>query len=599
MPARQPETKPFRWELLLEAAGVGMLCTDQEGRIRYVNPAASLLLAAPREELVGSDIDDVVPGSRDPFQTIVRTGEPQWGVKIETRGGTVIADRSPVFDGPEVVGVISVFKGISRYEEAAKELQSYKELAAQLHAVIHSSFDGLYIANGNADGLFFNSAYLRVSGLTAADVEGKNMRDLVRQGTINQSATLEVLDKRRRVTIVQEFSNGRTAIVTGNPVFDGRGEIALVVSNVRDITELTQLREEVNETRTLARRYQDELKKASLEGVDREAVVFRSEAMETCVRLAVRVSDVASPVLLTGESGVGKGMLARLVHNLGGRKSGPFIHVNCGAIPAGLMESELFGYEKGAFTGASEHGKPGLFELAHGGTLFLDEVGEIPLALQVTLLKALEEREIRRVGGARARKIDVRIVAATNRDLQAMTRERLFREDLFFRLNVFPIHVPALRERPEDILPLVERALGELNRKYGQAKRVRPEALDLLARYPFPGNVRDLQNVVERGFILADGKWIEVQHLPVEVQRGGRAVERDGDPAALLGREAGLAELLADVERRLLERCLAECRTTYAMARRLGVNQSTIVRKLQKFGLRVPSQDEGPGRLRR
>ncbi len=590
MPARTAETsRPFRWDLVLGAASVGMVCTDQECRIRYANPAAEEILATPRGELLGERIEDVVPGSGEAFRAILRTGEPQWGVKIQPRGGgTVIADRSPVFDGPEVVGVISVFKDISRYEETAKELQTYRELAAQLHTVIHSSYDGLYIANGNADGLFFNSAYLRVSGLLAEDVQGKNMRELVRQGTINQSVTLEVLEKRRRVTIMQQFSNGRTAIVTGNPVFDERGEIVLVVSNVRDITELSQLREEVNESRTLARRYRDELKKASLEGVDREAVVFRSEAMENCVGLVVRVSDVDSPVLLTGESGVGKGMLARLVHNLGARKGGPFIHVNCGAIPAGLMESELFGYERGAFTGASQHGKPGLFELADGGTLFLDEVGEIPLALQVTLLKALEEREIRRVGAARVRRIDVRIVAATNRDLRAMIRERLFREDLFFRLNVFPIHVPALRERPEDVLPLVERSLGELNRKYGKAKRLRPEALDLLAGSAFPGNVRDLQNVVERAFILADGKWLEPQHLPVEIQRGG--AHDVAEPGAL-GPEAGLAEALEAVERRILERCRAECGTTHAMARRLGVNQSTVVRKLRRFKLGLPAQE--------
>ncbi len=596
MPGRSAETsRPFRWDLVLGAASVGMLCTDQECRIRWVNPAAAEILATPREELLGERIEDVSAGSGEAFRAILRTGEPQWGVKIETRGGTVIADRSPVFDGPEVIGVISVFKDISRYEETAKELQTYRELAAQLHTVIHSSYDGLYIANGKADGLFFNSAYLRVSGLEAADVEGKNLRQLVREGTIDQSVTLEVLEKRRRVTIMQRFSNGRTAIVTGNPVFDERGEIVLVVSNVRDITELSQLREEVNETRTLARRYRDELKKANLEGVDREAVVFRSAAMENCVGLIVRVSDVDSPVLLTGESGVGKGMLARLVHNLGARKDGPFIHVNCGAIPAGLMESELFGYERGAFTGASEHGKPGLFELADRGTIFLDEIGEIPLVLQVTLLKALEEREIRRVGGARARKVDVRIVAATNRDLGAMIRDRLFREDLFFRLNVFPIHVPALRERPEDVLPLVERALGELNRRYGKAKRVRPEALELLARYPYPGNVRDLQNVVERAFVLADGKWLEAQHLPLDVQRGGAAPE-PGEPGALDG-DAGLAEMLERVERRILERCLSECRTTHAIARRLGVNQSTVVRKLQRFGLRIPAQGgRGPRR---
>jgi PAS domain S-box-containing protein len=574
-------------DIILGATSVGVLCTDREGRIRYVNSAAATLLG-PHDEVVGRRIEELVPGSGDAYREIVRSGAPQWGVRSETPGGTVIADRTPVRDARGVIGVVSVFKDISRYEEGAKELQAYRALATQLDTVIRSSYDGLYIANGEADGLFFNDAYLRVSGLRAEDVAGKNMRELVRKGIISRSVTLEVLEKRRRVTIMQEFANGRTAIVTGNPVFDDAGQITLVVSNVRDITELTQLQEEVHETRTLARRYRDELTRASLEGVDRERVVFRSEAMERCVGLAVRVSDVASPVLLTGESGVGKGMLARLVHELGARRTGPFIHVNCGAIPPTLMESELFGYDKGAFTGASAQGKPGLFELADKGTLFLDEVGELQPNVQVALLKAVEEGEIRRVGSTRARKLDVRIVAATNRDLQEMVRARLFREDLFFRLNVFPVRIPPLRERPEDILPLAERFLAELNGRYGKAKRFRPEALDLLARHAYPGNVRDLQNVTERAFILADGKWIEPQHLPPELQGvAGAAVPGDALPPA---GEDGLTEMLEQVERRILERALAECGTTHAMAKRLRVNQSTIVRKMQKLGLRAPAR---------
>ena len=576
---------PLSADIILEATSVGVLCTDREGHILYVNAAAAKLIG-PRDEVVGRLIEELVPGSGDAYREIVRTGTPQWGVRAETPGGTVIADRNPVRDARGVVGVVSIFKDISRYEEGAKELQAYRALATQLDTVIRSSYDGLYIANGDADGVFFNEAYLRVSGLKAEDVAGKNMRELVRKGIISRSVTLEVLEKRRRVTIMQEFANGRTAIVTGNPVFDDAGRITLVVSNVRDITELTQLQEEVHETRTLARRYRDELKRASLEGVDRDQVVFRSAAMERCVGLAVRVSDVASPVLLTGESGVGKGMIARLVHELGPRRAGPFIHVNCGAIPPTLMESELFGYDKGAFTGASAQGKPGLFELANKGTLFLDEVGELQPNVQVALLKAVEEGEIRRVGSTRARKVDVRIVAATNRDLQEMTRARQFREDLFFRLNVFPVRIPPLRERPEDVLPLADRFLGELNARYGKAKRFRAEALDLLARYAFPGNVRDLQNATERAFILADGKWIEPQHLPPEIQgAGAAAVPGDALPPA---GEVGLAEVLEGVERRLLAQALAECGTTHAMAKRLRVNQSTIVRKMQKLGLRVP-----------
>ena len=576
----------FRPDLILDATNVGILCTDRQGRILYVNDAAARHLGARKQELVGRSIEDVSKGAVDAFREIVRTGKPQAGVKIQTSGGTVIADRNPVFDRGKVTGVVSVFKDISRYEESAKELQAYRELAKQLDAVIHSSYDGLYITNGNADSLFCNKAYLRVSGLTAEDVEGKNMRELVRGGTINQSVTLEVLEKRRRVTIMQEFKNGRTAIVTGNPVFDEEGRIVLVVSNVRDITELSELREQVQETRTLAKRYRDELRKANLAGVNRDTVVFRSPAMENCILLAARASDVLSPVLLTGESGVGKGMLARLVHNLGIRKKGPFIHVNCGAIPAGLMESELFGYDRGAFTGASGEGKPGLFEMAHQGTLFLDEIGEIPPPLQVKLLKVLEEGEVRRVGATQSKKLDVRIVAATNRDLQEMTRTHLFREDLFFRLDVFPIRIPPLRERPEDIHPLLDRTLGELNRKYKKGKRVRPDTLELLVRYPFPGNVRELQNVVERSFILADGKWIGPEHLPIGIQESPAPPE-SGTMVRIPSGEEGLERILAGVERDILARLLSECGTTYAMAERLKVNQSTVVRKLRKLGIRA------------
>ncbi|OYV66614.1 MAG: hypothetical protein B7Z74_10810, partial [Deltaproteobacteria bacterium 21-66-5] len=336
------------------------------------------------------------------------------------------------------------------------------------------------------------------------------------------------------------------------------------------ITELNELRAEVQESRTLAERYRNELTIARLGEVHREAMSFRSAAMENCVALATRVSMVTSPVLLTGESGVGKGLLSKLIHQAGNRKVGPFIHVNCGAIPGNLMESELFGYQKGAFTGASEEGKPGLFELADQGTLFLDEIGEVPLQLQVKMLKVLEESEVRRIGAVRTRKIDVRIVAATNRNLKEMIKAGLFREDLFFRLNVFPIHIPSLRERREDIVPLVDRILAELNRKYRKVKRLSPDTLDLLARYPFPGNVRELQNTMERAFILSDGRLIEPVHLPPEIQRrDGPAENGGGAPAADGG--GGLEEILGSLERKVLENLWRERRNTYEIAKILKV----------------------------
>jgi len=581
------DVKEIPLALMLEATNVGILCSDREGRILYANTAAGKILGREQGGVIGRFIGDITLEAWIAFQRIMETGVPQDGVKIQTDASTLIADRNPVRDGKEIVGVVSVFKEISRYEDTAKELQTYKELAKQLDVVIRSSYDGLYITDGNANTLLFNKAYLRISGLKAEDLEGKNVRDLMSQRTISHSSTLEVMEKRIHVTVMQEFPNGKTAIVTGTPVFDEAGRIVLVVNNVRDITELNDLREELQETRTLAQIYKDELSKASLAGIDRGEVAFRSAAMENCIRLALRVGDVSSPVLLTGESGVGKGMLAKIIHFQGRRKKGPFIHVNCGAIPDGLLESELFGYEKGAFTGASGEGKPGMFEMADKGTLFLDEVGEVPPVLQVKLLKALDESEVRRLGGTRSREIDVRIVAATNRNLQEMVKERCFREDLYFRLNVFPINIPPLRERVEDILPLVDRMLTNLNRKYKKSKRFHHDAMNLLTLYPFPGNVRELQNIVERGFILADGKWVEPMHLPTDLQGLGasRGLVREMGVRHVEGDH--LDEILGRVEKGVLEDCRRRYKTTYEIARVLKVNQSTIVRKLKKYGITV------------
>lgn len=567
----------------MESTSVGILFANCEGKITFVNSAAAQKLGAEKEKVIGRSINEYAPGALKGFREIIRTGKPQAGVKIRTAGDTVIADRSPVFDDGRIIGVVSVFKELSRYEETAKEMESYKQMTKEFEAVLNSSYDGLYLTDGNAKTLFFNKSYLRVSGLNEEDVRNRDVQELVLDGTINRSASVEAIKERKSVTVMQEFSNGRTAIVTGVPVFDEAGNVYRVISNVRDITELNELRAQVQESRSLAERYRNELTIARLGEVHREAMSFRSAAMENCVALATRVSMVTSPVLLTGESGVGKGLLSKLVHQAGNRKNGPFIHVNCGAIPGNLMESELFGYEKGAFTGASEEGKPGLFELADQGTLFLDEIGEVPLPLQVKLLKVLEENEVRRIGAVRPRKIDVHIVAATNRNLKEMIKADLFREDLFFRLNVFPIYIPPLRERREDIVPLVDRILAELNRKYRKVKRLSPDTLELLASHPFPGNVRELQNTVERAFILSDGRLIEPAHLPPEMQRrGGPDSGKGAEPA----RDGGsLVEVLGSLERKVLENLCRERRNTYEIARILKVNQSTVVRKLKKWGI--------------
>ncbi|MEC9488043.1 MAG: sigma 54-interacting transcriptional regulator, partial [Halanaerobium sp.] len=302
-------------------------------------------------------------------------------------------------------------------------------------------------------------------------------------------------------------------------------------------------------------------------------------AMESVLNLAEKVARVNSTVLLQGESGVGKGVVARIIHDLSAREDGPFVAINCGAIPETLLESELFGYETGAFTGASRKGKPGLIETAEGGTLFLDEITEIPLNLQVKLLQVIQERRLVRIGGVRPIAVDIRVIAATNQDIEMLVREGLFREDLYYRLNVVPIKIPPLRERQEDIIPLINHFLERYNKKYGQEKDLTREAKRALKKYHWPGNCRELENLIERLVVTSEQAVIGLTDLPQNIKG-----YMPGNPVEV-HRLLPLGEARELVEKLLLEKARAEAESgsTYEMARILSVDQSTVVRKWNKY----------------
>ena len=286
--------------------------------------------------------------------------------------------------------------------------------------------------------------------------------------------------------------------------------------------------------------------------------------------------------MLTGESGVGKGVIAKLLHENGSRKEYPFIKVNCGAIPENLIESELFGYESGAFTGSRKNGKKGLFETADKGTIFLDEISELPLNLQVKLLQVIQEREITRVGGVESIPIDVRIISATNRDLMPLVHGGKFREDLYYRLNVVPISIPPLRERPEDIIPMIRIFLNQNNIKMKEHKEIDSKTIAILMKYSWPGNVRELQNIIERLVITTKGTTILPENLPGFILETAGSI--DPDNAGLLP-TGSLKEALDRAEREILLNAQKQYKTTRAMAKALGVSQPTIVRKLQKYAI--------------
>ncbi|SHH51710.1 PAS domain S-box-containing protein [Caloranaerobacter azorensis DSM 13643] len=461
-------------------------------------------------------------------------------------------------------------------EQLSETLKETKNLKDELEAVIESSYDGLVVTDGNGRILKTNSAWRKMVGYKTKKEE--SVKDMENKNIIFPSATLLVLKEKRRISFIQYAHNDKEYLATATPIFDNDSSVKMVVTNIRDIDELNRLREQIEETRKL-QKYHKETKRIKYKDYYNENIVVNSIEFGEVLGLASSVAKVDSTVLILGESGVGKEIVANFIHNLSIRKDKPFIKINCGAIPENLIESELFGYETGAFTGAKKKGKPGLIELADEGTLFLDEIGELPLNLQVKLLRVIQERKIMRIGGIKEKYVDVRIIAATNRDLYKMVQRGEFRADLYYRLNVVPIEIPPLRKRKTDILPLCYHFLDIFNSKYRCNKRLSKSVEKILEDYNWPGNVRELENLIERVVVTTPGDIIDVKDLPMFLLEN----TNDGSKKIDIEGIMPLREAVELVEKKLIKRAYKQCKSTYEMAKVLGVNQSTVVRKIQKY----------------
>jgi PAS domain S-box-containing protein len=462
----------------------------------------------------------------------------------------------------------------------ASQMRRYEELTRVQDAIIDSLSDGLWICDGDANVLRINPASERLNAIQAAQVVGRNMRDLVAEGVFNKSATLEVLRTRAPVDMLQT-RQGRKLVLTGTPVFDDAGRLIRVVVYERDVTELDALHQQLEQQEAIREGFRHQMLEMQLEEVESRRVIAKSPCMQKALRQAIKVSTVDSTVLVLGESGVGKGVLADLIHKYSSRASKPLVKINCGAIPESLVEAELFGYDKGVFTGAQAKGKPGYFELADGGILFLDEIAELPLSSQVKLLRFLEDGRVMRVGGTQSRKLDVRIVAATHRDLHAMVEKGAFRLDLYYRLSVIPVYVPSLRERTECILPLLRHYIDLFGERLGVRRRFSRAASEALLAYSWPGNVRELMNLCERLVVMSDAELIDLADLPRDlVDRGGQALAEGSWPE-----EFTLTQAVESTERAMLLAARERHGNQSAMARALGVDQSTVARKLKKYGI--------------
>lgn len=565
---------------IINASHNGIMILDREGTVVFYNTAASRIFKEVPEDIVGRHFSTVRPEAWPDLQRILETGQPQTGRKISLPEATIIVNRNPIVLDGLVIGAISVFQDISEYEVIISKLQGYQALHRELEAIFESSQDGLYVTDGDANTIRVNNAYERITGLSRENVVGKNMRNLVTEGVFDHSVTLEVLQKRKQASTLQQIKGGKQIMVTGTPTFDDAGDIELIVTSVRDITELNHLRAELEDSRLLSSRYyQTILEQEELDQMFKDMVV-KSKEMIKVIHRAIKVAGSDISVLLSGESGTGKTMLARAIHQMGGRKDRPFVKINCGTIPESLIESELFGYERGAFTGARSEGKAGLIEAAHSGTLFFDEIGELKLDLQVKLLEVIEEKTFNRVGGTKSIKMDVRIITATHRNLQEMMKQNQFREDLFYRLSVVPIDIPPLRARREDIPPLVQKFMDGFNQKHHTRKRLAPAVLNRLQEFSYPGNVRQLLNILEQMAVMSENETIELEDLPLEI-RNVPSFDQNSSKRSLR-----LKEALESLEKQIVQDALNHHPTEIAAARALGIHATTLWRKASKYGIK-------------
>jgi PAS domain S-box-containing protein len=562
-------------EQLLEASKTGVAAADLDGVVLFANRRAREKLRV----LPGAPLADSVPELLARVER-VRAGAEDPGGALLVRGiFSYQTQVTPLRAGAAAAGTLCVFLDQTRSESAVREMRACEEITRQQDAIIDSLSEGLWISDSSGKVLRMNPASERLNLLKADQVVGRNVQDLLDEGIFDRSATLEVLRRKAPVSMLQTC-RGRKLVLTGIPVLDEAGEIIRVVVTEQDITEIDALHQELEEKEALKDRLRDRIVELQIEEVESSRFIAKSPGMQKAVRHAVKVATVDSTVLILGESGVGKELFADIIYKYSDRAGKPLVKINCGAIPEPLLEAELFGYEKGAFTGAQAKGKPGYFELADQGIIFLDEIAELTLASQVKLLRFLEDGRVTRVGATQSRKLNVRILAATHQDLKAMVDRGAFRLDLYYRLSVIPIHIPPLRERTDCILPLLRHYAEAFAARMGVRRRFSRAASEVLLAYPWPGNVRELANLCERLVVMSESELIGLADLPADIL--GRA-----DKAALVqaGPEATLGQALEATERSLLQEARQRHGNQALMAKALGVDQSTIARKMKKYGL--------------
>ncbi|MGJ3203876.1 sigma 54-interacting transcriptional regulator [Geobacillus thermoleovorans] len=569
------KSEAARRALIFHSSHDGMIVVDEYGYITDMNQSAAELLEVDKDKVIGKHILTVLPSSGLP--RVLETRQTEFHQEVELANGKkLITTRIPIIDdNGKLFGALAVFKDITELVALAEEITDLKEVRMMLEAIIYSSEEAISVVDENGNGILINPAYTRLTGLTEEDVIGKPATADIAEG---ESMHMQVLKTRRPVrgARMKVGPKNRDVIVNVAPIIvDGvlKGSVGVI----HDVSEIQRLTAELNRARQIIRTLEAKYSFADIVG--------ESEEMKVAIEQAKLAAKTPATILLRGESGTGKELFAHAIHNASDRKYNKFIRVNCAAIPETLLESELFGYEEGAFSGARRGGKRGLFEEANNGSIFLDEIGELSASTQAKLLRVLQEREIVRVGGTKPIPINVRVIAATNVNLEKAIAEGAFREDLYYRLNRMPIYIPPLRARKEDIPALCRHLIQKLNQDYGRnVEGVTDEAMAKLLAYDWPGNVRELENVLGRAMIFMKFHevMIDATHLPPLASPSSVPAHRVETEEEI----RPLEEMVSRYEASLIEQALRRHRgNKTAAARALGISVRNLYYKLEKYGL--------------
>lgn len=450
-----------------------------------------------------------------------------------------------------------------------------------LKKILDNSHDEIYVTNKLGIVIYVNNACEKHYGVKASEIVGKKSREISEKKYWGPRVSPIAIDKKMSITLEQKTCTGKTLLTTATPVFDAAGNLELIIENSRDTSEVEGMKHELFKSEQLLKRYKTEVEVLRKKETHIPNFICKSSKMESILELANRIAAVNSTVLLLGESGSGKGHMAKYIHNNSPYKDGPFITVNCASIPSELMESEMFGYSKGAFTGANIRGNIGLIELANEGTLFLDEIAELSPRMQAKLLQVLHENQYFKVGGREIQQVHCRVIAATNRNLQEMIKKGEFREDLYYRLNIFELSLPPLRERKEEISHLAEYNLAKFNKKYKFEHEFTQRVYDLFVQYPWPGNVRELENIIERLIVVTEATVIDECHLPPSFLSPG-GVTSAMNPH-VTKHSSSLDDAVCDVEKNLIIQAYKQLGSSYEVAKSLDISQSKASRLIRKY----------------